>query len=53
MCREGTEAPEMRCGEWVARRISVSFGDEKHFVWKTEIEHPCPSERSGDTTKSE
>jgi hypothetical protein len=50
-CKEGTEAPEMRCDDYVARRITVPFGDEKHFVWRTERE--CPSEPNGGTTKIE
>lgn len=51
-CREGTEAPEMWCECWVARRIMVAFGDERHFVWRVEKEYPCPSEQSGGTTKN-
>ncbi len=38
-CHEGTDEHEMRCGDWVARRIMVPFGDERHFVWRVEIEH--------------
>jgi len=55
VCREGTEALELRSGSKVARRIMVPFGGEKHFVWKTaveEAEYSCPSELSDGTTKS-